>query len=110
MGNMSYCRFHNTNLDLSDCNDALDETGFAGLSESERESADEMYSKCETFISLYGKEDDFENEATNVDKIDRAMNLIDSDDREQKDAGRELLENLDLNDEDQEYLDNCLGQ
>ena len=109
MGNMSYCRFHNTNLDLSDCNDALDETGFAGLSNTERQAADELYNRCETFMQLYGQEDDFENDASNTDKIDRAMNLIDSDDREQKDAGRELLENLNLDDEEQEYLDSCLG-
>lgn len=46
MANMSYCRFENTLSDLSDCQDALFESGVDGLSDTEKECAIELIQMC----------------------------------------------------------------
>ena len=46
MANMAYVRFENTLPDLEDCYDALNEKGFEGLSESERNYAKLLVKLC----------------------------------------------------------------
>lgn len=57
MSNMSYCRFHNTNMDLQDCNyaleEALNENQGMGLSDMELRAAREMYERCREYMELY---------------------------------------------------------
>ena len=43
MANMSYCRFHNTNIDLGDCLDALDDCEV--LSKSEFDACKDLFRK-----------------------------------------------------------------
>lgn len=57
MSNMSYCRFHNTNLDLQDCNyaleEALNENQGMALSDMELRAARQMYEQCQAYMELY---------------------------------------------------------
>lgn len=48
MSNLSYCRFQNTVLDLSDCVDALEEIdgNLAELSRDEARAADRLIQLC----------------------------------------------------------------
>lgn len=47
MPNMSYCRFHNTLIDLKDCADALSELeDLSSLSETERKAALKLMKLC----------------------------------------------------------------
>ena len=111
MGNMSHCRFHNTSYDLQECIDILDGefgAGLFSLSDSERVKSEEIRHQCETFIRLYDEDEERNETATNQDKIDRAMNLINNGN---EDEGRELIENLEnLNEDDQAYLNDQLGE
>lgn len=48
MSNMSYCRFHNTNIDLHDCIWALEDND--ELSKPEYEKCVEMFERIITFL------------------------------------------------------------
>lgn len=55
MSNMSYCRFQNTSLDLSDCKDALEEMiseGEGKLSREELRAAKRLIEHCINTISI----------------------------------------------------------
>ena len=49
--NMSYCRFHNTRMDLADCVEALE--NFDDISEEEMLHAEMMYNLCERYMQAY---------------------------------------------------------
>lgn len=51
MANMSYCRFHNTNLDMRDCIDALYEG--AELSDDEFKACKNMFGNILKFFEDY---------------------------------------------------------
>lgn len=51
MGNMSYCRFHNTEIDLQECIDALNDG--ERLSYSEKRSAKMLLDRCVEYIEAY---------------------------------------------------------
>jgi len=66
MANMSYCRFENTNNDLSDCVEALDNTVKEGgqyfsndygekeeFSEYENSAIQRLYENCKAFVAEY---------------------------------------------------------
>ncbi len=66
MSNMSYCRFRNTDNDLSDCKEALDDLLYRNeeaepLSRDELEAADSLISNClnivNTLVELLGTDD-----------------------------------------------------
>ncbi len=61
MANMSYCRFHNTRLDLGDCLDAL--TDGDNLSSSERRYGRLMFNEFLDFCRDNGIIDSFDAEA-----------------------------------------------
>lgn len=51
MSNMGYCRFQNTEKDLSDCIDALNEDGdLSSFSDTEQEAAHRILALCADFI------------------------------------------------------------
>ena len=56
MPNMSYCRFHNTNIDLHDCIWALEDN--CELSEFEYEACVEMFNRFINFLIDSGIIDD----------------------------------------------------
>jgi len=60
MSNMSYCRMENTNSDLSDCVDAIENKGFHSLSDDEKTEAKNLYEKCKDFIAAMENDYDFE--------------------------------------------------
>ena len=62
MGNMSYCRFHNTNIDLQDCLDTLNEG--ETLSKSEFLACKDMF---ERFIYFCCDEGIIEDENGELD-------------------------------------------
>ena len=59
MSNMSYCRFQNTNSDLSDCEEALNDGD--KLSSDEEDAAVRLIQKCtriaEQFEDCFGEKD-----------------------------------------------------
>ncbi len=59
MANMSYCRFHNTDLDLRDCIDALEEysCGCEEISDIEKVCAKNLYKHCKGYIEAYEMSD-----------------------------------------------------
>lgn len=59
MANMSYCRFHNTEMDLADCLDAIQDGEI--LSKEEFYSCKKMFKNFIEFCCDYGiiEEDDF---------------------------------------------------
>ena len=50
MSNMSYCRFQNTLGDLLDCEEALHDTDWDNISDSERKAALEMFECIERIV------------------------------------------------------------
>lgn len=60
MANLTYCAMHNTQIDMSDCVELLEERGISGLSESEKKEAKKLYQRCKEFIELYENEMDEE--------------------------------------------------
>lgn len=52
MANMSYCRFHNTLIDLRDCYDALDD--FDSLSGGELDSAIRLVKLAARIVEDFG--------------------------------------------------------
>ena len=54
MSNMSYCRFNNTEIDLTDCIDALENGEIE--SKSEFQSMKNMVELCERFLDLADSE------------------------------------------------------
>jgi hypothetical protein len=52
MGNMSYCRFQNTVLDLRDCYYHMDDTD---LSNEETQAMEALIETCKDIISAYGE-------------------------------------------------------
>lgn len=51
MPNMSYCRFHNTVLDLQECKEHLDDEN---LSPSEKKARDDLIRLCKEIAEDYG--------------------------------------------------------
>lgn len=58
MANMSYCRFHNTKMDLDDCLDALREGD--ELSKEEFRKCKQMFKNFVEFLTDEGVVDDYE--------------------------------------------------
>jgi hypothetical protein len=66
MSNMSYCRFHNTHLDLEACYDDLNERGgIDGLNEygealegQELRRAKQLIALCQQIAEEFGEEED----------------------------------------------------
>lgn len=54
MANMSYCRFHNTLLDLQDCYENLDDED---LSPDEERARDRLINLCKEIAEQYSDED-----------------------------------------------------
>ena len=50
MGNMSYCRFKNTSLDLGDCLDAIERGEIRDLVDYEYEGVEDMLDYCEAIL------------------------------------------------------------
>ena len=50
MGNMSYCRFKNTSLDLGDCLDAVERGEIRDLVDYEYEGVEDMLEYCEAIL------------------------------------------------------------
>ncbi len=71
MVNMSYCRFHNTNLALNECIDALVEN--ENVSEEELKSGKIMFTNFCTFLLENGMIEDF-NQDTIEDFFDNYEN------------------------------------
>ena len=63
MANMSYCRFHNTALDLHDCIDALEERTVA--SEDERDKAYELLRTFLDFAEDNGIIEEYDEDSLN---------------------------------------------
>ena len=66
MGNMSYCRFHNTLHDLRDCNDHM---GDEDISDAEIRERLSLIQLCQEIYEEYGwelEEDDQEEEAGGI--------------------------------------------
>ncbi len=65
MPNMSYCRFHNTKGDVTDCLDTISQE--ESLSESEADAGKRMFKEFLTFCRDYDIIDGFDGEA--VDEL-----------------------------------------
>lgn len=63
--NMSYCRFHNTLLDLQQCYNALYDRDIQ--SEDEARYAERLISLCKDIVDNYIPEDAFEIYHENID-------------------------------------------
>lgn len=63
MANMSYCRFHNTALDLHDCINALEERTVT--SEDERNKAHELLRTFLDFAEINGIIEDYDEDSLN---------------------------------------------
>lgn len=61
MGNMHYCRFHNTRMDVNECLDALDER--EQLSPSEADAARQMLKAFVEFLTAEGVIDEYDSNA-----------------------------------------------
>lgn len=59
MGNMSYCRFHNTCSDLEDCYDHINDKG---LSESEKKYRERLIEVCQNIVDEAITPQDIEDE------------------------------------------------
>ena len=70
MANMSYCRFHNTKMDLDDCLDALREGD--ELSKGEFGKCKQMFENFIEFLTNEGVIDDYEID----DKLEEFFNSI----------------------------------
>ncbi len=56
MGNMSYCRFENTAIDLEDCLDALQDGAHTrDLSDYERRGLEDLLNYCEEILDMKGE-------------------------------------------------------
>ena len=77
MANMSYCRFHNTNLDLVDCLETLNEQ--ESLSDEEFESCKDMFHGFIDFLIQEGIIDcDYEEEVEeNLEEFFETINVGD---------------------------------
>ena len=67
MANMSYCRFHNTRLDMMDCLDALREAedGHETISEDEIIYCVSMFDSIIDYLDEQGIIEDFDSDAYN---------------------------------------------
>ena len=54
MSNMSYCRFHNTIIDLRDCYEHMDEE----VSGDEKYNRKKLIELCEDIVQEFGEEED----------------------------------------------------
>ena len=50
MGNMSYCRFKNTSMDLGDCLDAIERGEIHDLVDYEYEGIEDILAYCEAIL------------------------------------------------------------
>ena len=75
MGNMSYCRFRNTNIDLGDYLDTLDEG--ESLSESEFDACKDLFRKFIDFCCNEGIIED--DDGTLDDRLEEFFNRINRD-------------------------------
>lgn len=76
MGNMSYCRFNNTSMDLDDCIEALENRDIT--SEEEKRNAKSMLTKFLEFSINEGLID-FENECIDKEEIERLISECEGD-------------------------------
>lgn len=60
MANMSYCRFHNTSVDVADCLDAIDEGTIA--SPQEVTNAKNMFKSVLDYCKQHGIVDQYDEE------------------------------------------------
>lgn len=67
MANMSYCRFNNTQLDMMDCINAIQEG--QNISDEEKRKARMMFDQIATFMIECGAIDSYDDQAMN-DVID----------------------------------------
>lgn len=72
MGNMSYCRFHNTNIDLYDCLSALDDGD--ELSEHEYEKCVDMFNLFVGFLIDNGIIDEDEELEDRLEDFFKSLN------------------------------------
>lgn len=77
MANQSYCRFHNTLRDLTDCQTALDHDEYKGCSVTEQDALKKLISLCGEISSEYG------NITINFDSDDGDDDLLDEDDEDE---------------------------
>lgn len=63
MANMSYCRFHNTRLDMNDCIYAIQDG--VNISEEEKLQARMMFEEIADFMIECGVIDDYDDQAMN---------------------------------------------
>ena len=68
MGNMSYCRFKNTSLDLGDCLDAIERREIHDLVDYEYEGIQDILDYCEAILEY---REDLE-EAIDKDRSDNS--------------------------------------
>lgn len=58
MGNMSYCRFENTERDLQECLDELHEIGgLSEVDEDDKEDVKKLIELCKEMVEYYGDEE-----------------------------------------------------
>ena len=60
MSNMSYCRFHNTNIDLSDCSEAINNEEITDLSQSEQSAFLDLIAQCKALAEHFEDYDEYE--------------------------------------------------
>lgn len=98
MGNMSYCRFENTNRDLNDCQGALEELIADGrgedvLSRDELYAAKQLVITCNAIVSLVAETaglnsiDDLEDRY-----IEEVLDQANEEARASKDRERQLAQ------------------
>jgi hypothetical protein len=83
MANMSYCRFHNTALALSDCEDHFDEI----YSKEEKEKAVHLVRICRRIAERF---DGMSDEELNNEIV--AKEEVEEDDEEEMEEEREKME------------------
>ena len=60
MSNMSYCRFQNTNMDLSDCAEAINNEEIINLSQAEQRAFLDLIAKCKEIAEQFEDFDEYE--------------------------------------------------
>ena len=62
MGNMSYCRFKNTSIDLADCLDAIENEDTKDMADFEYNGLEDILSYCESILEHKEHVEDIINE------------------------------------------------
>lgn len=90
MGNMSYCRFQNTSMDLDDCQGAIEDLASrdaGSLSREELAAAKRLVRTCIDIVSLIAEEGGLEVEELidNESKADAVLDTLNRDNSDQDD-------------------------